>query len=85
MLGISGVWIGMLTALEPYRPIFAGIAAVFVALAFRELYVVPAQCAPGGACADTRLQRRQRQIFWIVVAGLTALLAFPWYAPYLFT
>jgi mercuric ion transport protein len=84
MLGVSGAWIGMLTALEPYRPIFAGVTVVFVVLAFRALYVVPAQCAPGKACVDTRLQRRQRQIFWIVVAGLAALLAFPWYAPYLF-
>ena len=25
-LGISGAWIGNLTALEPYKPIFAGIA-----------------------------------------------------------
>jgi mercuric ion transport protein len=26
-LGISGAWIGQLTALEPYRPIFIGITA----------------------------------------------------------
>src|SRR5258708_24664719 len=27
MLGVSGAWIGNLTALEPYQPIFAIIAA----------------------------------------------------------
>ena len=85
MLGISGAWISQLTALEPYRPIFIGITAIFVALAFRQLYIVPAQCAPGEACMDLRLQRRQRQIFWVVVAVLTALISFPWYASYLFT
>jgi mercuric ion transport protein len=84
MLGISGAWIGQLTALEPYRPIFIGVMAVFVGLAFRQLYIVPARCAPAEVCANPRLQRRQRQIFWVVVVGLAALTAFPWYAPLLF-
>ena len=82
-LGISGAWISQLTALEPYRPIFIGVTLVFVGLAFRQLYIVPARCGPGEACADPRLQRRQRQIFWVVVVGLAALIAFPWYAPLL--
>jgi mercuric ion transport protein len=84
-LGISGAWISQLTALEPYRPIFIGVMAIFIGLAFRQLYIVPARCAPGEACPNPRLQRRQRQIFWAVVAGLAALIAFPWYAPLLFT
>ncbi len=82
-LGISGAWISQLTALESYRPIFIGITLVFMGLAFRQLYVVPARCAPGEACANPRLQRRQRQVFWAVVVGLAALIAFPWYAPLL--
>jgi mercuric ion transport protein len=82
-LGISGAWISRLTALEPYRPIFIGVMLVFLGLAFRQLYIVPARCAPGEACANPRLQRRQRQIFWVVVVVLTALIAFPWYAPLL--
>ena len=84
-LGISAAWISRLTALEPYRPIFIGVMAVFIGLAFRQLYIVPARCAPGEACANPRLQRRQRQIFWVVVLGLGALITFPWYAPYLIT
>ena len=75
-LGISGAWISQLTALEPYRPIFIGITLVFMGLAFRQLYIAPARCAPGEACANPRLQRRQRQVFWAVVVGLTALIAF---------
>jgi mercuric ion transport protein len=84
-LGISGAWISQLTALEPYRPIFIGVMAVFISLAYRQLYIVPARCAPGEACANPRLQRRQRQLFWVVVVGLAALIAFPRYAPLLFT
>jgi mercuric ion transport protein len=84
-LGISGAWIGQLTALEPYRPIFIGVTAIFVGLAFRQLYIVPARCAPEEVCANPRLRRRQRQIFWVVVVGLAVLIAFPWYAPLLFS
>jgi mercuric ion transport protein len=84
-LGISGAWISRLTALEPYRPIFIGVMGVFLVLAYRQLYIVPARCAPGVACANPQLQRRQRQIFWIVVLGLASLIAFPWYAPLLFS
>ena len=82
-LGISGAWISQLTTLEPYRPIFLGITLVFIGLAFRQLYIVPARCAPGEACANPQLRRRQRQVFWAVVVGLAALIAFPWYAPLL--
>jgi mercuric ion transport protein len=82
-LGISGAWISQLTALEPYRPIFIGVMLLFIGLAFRRLYIIPAQCASGEACADPMLQRRQRQIFWVIVVSLGALIAFPWYAPLL--
>jgi mercuric ion transport protein len=82
-LGISGAWISQLTALEPYRPMFIGVMLLFMGLAFRQLYIVPARCAPDEACANPRLQRRQRQIFWVVVVVLVALIAFPWYAPFM--
>lgn len=82
-VGVSGAWISRLTALEPYRPIFIGVMLIFLGLAFRQLYIVPAQCGPGEGCRNRRLQRRQRQVFWVVVVVLAALIAFPWYAPLL--
>lgn len=84
-LGVSGAWIGQLSALEPYRPVFIGVMFVFIALAFRQLYLLPQRCEPGEACADPRRLRRQRWIFWFVVAGLIALIAFPWFAPLIFS
>lgn len=82
-LGVSGAWIGQLTALEPYRPIFIATTAIFLALAFRRLYLLPQRCEPGEVCADPRRVRRQRGIFWAVTVGLLALIAFPWFAPQL--
>jgi len=80
-LGIGGAWIGNLTALEPYRPIFIGLTLLFLGLAFRQLYVTAPVCVPGTACADPRVLARQRTVFWVVVVLLGALLAVPWLAP----
>ena len=80
-LGISGAWIGNLTAMEPVRPVFIGLTLLFLGLAFRKLYLVPQVCAPGTPCADPRTIKRQRLTFWIVAALLLGLLAVPWLAP----
>ena len=44
-LGISGSWIGNLSKLEPFRPLFMDIALVFLGLTFRKLYWLPKTCA----------------------------------------
>lgn len=80
-LGIGGAWIGTLTAFEPYRPLFIGLTLIFLALAFRKLYLVPQGCAPGESCADPQTRRRQRVVFWFVVVLLVGLLAVPWFVP----
>ncbi len=80
-LGVGGSWLGHLTAMEPYRPFIAGLTLIFLALAFRQLYLVPPACAPGTPCADPNTIKRQRRIFWIVGALLLGLLAVPLLAP----
>ncbi len=80
-LGISGAWIGYLTAMEDYRLYFMGITALFLFLAFRQLYLKPQVCEPGKSCADPNVIRNQRIIFWVVSVLLVILMAFPWYAP----
>src|SRR5215470_545805 len=84
-LGVSGAWIGQLTALEPYRPVFIGLMVIFLGLAFLQIYLLPPCCERGQICADPRHLRRRRGIFWVVVVGLAALIAFPWLAPHLFS
>ncbi len=80
-LGIGGGWIGSLTAMEPFRPVFIILTLVFLGLAFRKLYLAPQVCSPGTPCANPETRRRQRAIFWIVTALLVGLLAAPWLAP----
>lgn len=80
-LGVSGAWIGSLTALEPYRPIFVALTLLFLGLSFRKLYLVPQVCAPGTRCPDPLSTRRQRIVFWVISLLVLSLLAVPWVAP----
>jgi len=80
-LGISGAWIGSLTALEPYRPIFIGLTLLFLGFAFYRLYLARPACSPEAACANPHALKRQRLAFWIVTALVLGLIAVPWFAP----
>src|ERR1700692_3167399 len=43
-LGVSGAWIGNLTLLEPYRPVFIGAALVALFFAGRRIFRPAAAC-----------------------------------------
>jgi mercuric ion transport protein len=80
-LGLSGAWIGNLTALEPYRPTFIAVALVALALAFRRVYWPVEQCKPGEVCALPAVRRGYRLVFWVVAALVAVPLGFPYVAP----
>ncbi len=80
-LGISGAWIGNLTKLEPYRPIFIGAALVALFLAWRRIYRPPQACEPGEICAVPQVKTAYKVIFWIVAALVLVALAFPYVLP----
>lgn len=80
-LGVSGAWIGSLTTLEPYRPIFIGLTLLFLGFAFYRLYLVRPSCSPESACVDPRTLKRRRLGFWIVTLLVIGLIAVPWLAP----
>ena len=83
-VGISGAWISNLTALEPYRPVFIGVALVFMALAYRQIFMKapqPEACAPGTLCALAETNRRYKVMFWGVSVLVLLALAFPFFIP----
>lgn len=80
-IGIGGAWVATLIAFEPVRPIFMGLTLLFIGLSYRKLFLTTQTCEPGKPCADNKLLREQRFIFWGVTIPLLGLLAFPWFAP----
>lgn len=77
-LGFSGAWIGNLTALEPYRPIFIGVALVALFFAWRRIFRPVEACKPGEICAIPQVRTLYKLIFWIAVAFVAVALAFPY-------
>ena len=80
-LGFSGAWIGNLTVLEPYRPIFMGAALAALFFAWRRIFSPARDCVPGDACAVPRVQTAYKVIFWIVAALVLIALVFPYLMP----
>jgi mercuric ion transport protein len=80
-LGVSGAWIGNLTLLEPYRPVFIGGALVALFFAGRRIFRPAAACRPGEVCAIPQVRAAYKLIFWIVVALVLIALGFPYVLP----
>ncbi|MFQ6105242.1 MAG: mercuric transporter MerT family protein [Candidatus Glassbacteria bacterium] len=85
VLGISGAWIGNLTALEPYRPIFMVVTLGFLGVAFYKVYETPKEkaCEPGSYCASPHAGKRNKVILWIATILIAGLLSIPSILPYL--
>ena len=80
-LGFSGAWIGNLTVLEPYRPIFIGTALVALFFAWRRMFRSVANCKPGEVCAIPQVRTTYKLIFGVVVALVLVALGFPYVLP----
>ena len=80
-LGFSGAWIGNLTVLEPYRPIFIGAALVAMLFAYRRIFRPAQDCKPGEVCAIPQVRSTYKIIFWAVVALVLVALGFPYVLP----
>lgn len=78
MLGVSGAWIGNLTALEPYQPIFAAIAVGSLGAGFYLVYRKPKiACATESYCARPSSHRLARIGLWTATVLVVVALGFP--------
>ena len=82
LLGVSGAWIGNLTAFEPYRPFFIVVVAV-VALFFasRQIFRTAVACRPGEVCAVPQVRTTYKALFGLVAVLTLIALSFPFVAP----
>ena len=82
MLGVSGAWIGNLTALAPYQPIFVALTLAFLAGGFVTVYRKPkaAACVEGSYCATPASDRIAKIGLWSATVLVAAALVFPYAA-----
>ena len=83
-LGISGAWIGNLTVLEPYRPIFIAAALIGLFFAARSIFRPAHACGPGGVCAIPKTRRIYKVMFWVCTALVVVAIAYPYVARFFY-
>lgn len=80
-LGISGAWIGNLTALEPYKWAFIAVAVVFLGLGFWHVYFRQAEpCEDGSYCARPEANLIVKSALWLATALVAASATVDWWA-----
>ena len=81
-LGLGGAWIGNLTALAPYQPIFVAMTLGFLGAGFWLVYLRPKPaCTDGEACARPLPGRIVKTSLWLATILVAAALAFPYLSP----
>jgi mercuric ion transport protein len=80
-LGVSGAWIGNLTALEPYKPIFIAITLGFLGYGYWMVYFKPKACAEGETCARPLPNRLVKSALWGSTFLIVIALFWNWIAP----
>ncbi|PHS28467.1 MAG: mercury transporter MerT [Robiginitomaculum sp.] len=81
-LGVSGAWIGSLTALEPYKPLFIGITSLFLAAGFWHVYFKkPEPCEDGSYCARPSSSLITKTALWIATFVVLLALTTDYWAP----
>lgn len=81
-LGISGAWIGNLTALAPYQPAFVVVTIGLLGYGYHLVYRKPLQCA-NGTCERPLPDRVVKRALWVSTFPVASALVFPYAAPLL--
>jgi mercuric ion transport protein len=83
-LGIGGAWIGNLTALVPYKPLFVAGTTGVLGYGFYLVYWKPRRaCADGAACARQIPSVVVQIALWLATMLVAAAFAFDYVAPLL--
>jgi len=80
-VGVSGAWIGNLTALALYKPIFIGVTFGFLAYGYWLVYRKPADCIEGEACARPLPNRLVKTALWGSTFLILVATFWTWIAP----
>ena len=84
-LGVSGAWIGQLSALEPFKPYFIGVTMFLLALGFWHIYFKkPKPCEDGSYCARPESSRLTQFALWIATALVILATTIDFWAPFFY-
>ena len=83
-VGLSGAWIGQMTRLEPFRPVFLVVSVIALILAFRRIYRPAEACQTGDLCTVPVVRRSYRVLFWFVAILVLIAFVFPYVAPWFY-
>ena len=83
MLGVSGAWIGNLTALAPYQPILFAATVGCLGVGYYLVYRQPKTVCADGSCARPLPKRGVKAALWAATALVLAAVAFDYLAPVL--
>ncbi len=80
-LGVSGAWVGNLTALAPYKPIFITITLGFLGYGYWMVYRKPKACADGAACERPLPNTLVKSALWASTFLIVLAIFWKWIAP----
>lgn len=82
-LGVSGAWIGSLTALNPYKPYIAVVTLALIGAGFWRVYFRPRPvvCGPDGYCARPESTVITQVVLWLAAGLVILALTIGWWAP----
>jgi len=81
-LGISGAWIGQLTGLSAYQPVFVVITLSFLGYGYWMVYRKPkANCADDVECSRPLPKQLVKSALWFSTALTALALAWPYIVP----
>jgi len=81
-LGASGAWIGNLTALQAYQPLFVTLTLAFLGFGFWQVYgKSEPTCEDGSTCATPTSDRIVKNALWIATVLVAIALTTDIWAP----
>ena len=81
-LGITGAWMGQLTALEPYKPVFIGVTLALLFYGFYLVYWKPKKaCSEEQMCARPLPNKVVKTALWVSTVAIVIALAWPYILP----
>jgi mercuric ion transport protein len=83
-LGLGGAWVGRLTALAPFKPLFIVLAVALLGYGHYLVYFASKKaCIDGNTCPTPRTTRRMKVVLWAATALAIVGLGIEYVEPYL--